>query len=302
MLFVTYTTNTYWTIQVSNSLADNPTGPFEYQPYANISNATDPDFVAEVQRMRTLLSEGALEVMQPAQCIDAYNVRYQTTYGSVLLVSDDSTPIVHDNCHYECSQNRTCPVPVRSCGPAYDSGWMCDSDEGQWGEISECLVRAPQLRNNASSWKPSYRTNSSNQLNGEIPTNYCLAEKKEGLCFVQGSPTIAIVVLVMTLAKAIAMILVVRCITADSFVTIGDAISSFLAMPDPYTRSMCLASYADFRKMRDHWDHTPKMYNPTRACCFNVTGRVRWIACVTWYVSPASRLTQSYDPSGIFWL
>jgi hypothetical protein len=282
MIFVTYSSNEYWTLQVSSQFAKNPSGSFLYEPFPIENGTSQSAFTDEVQRMKNLLEHNALERLDPVDCIDFYNVKYQTTYGSVLLVSDNSTAMVHDKCHWECLNNNTCPpaAPLKLCQSTSSSGWMCDSIYDLWGIVSPCLTLKQELRSNASDWKPNFR----GVLDSNIRTDYCLAERKEGTCFVQSIPHVTVIVLALNLAKVVAMLVVSRLITGRSLVTVGDGISSFLETPDPYMEGMCLASQHDFKKMGKNWLQVPKIYTRTRVRCFSASGKIRWAFCLVLYV------------------
>lgn len=280
MVFVTYSSTAYWTLQVSSGFVDGEALHFAYDPYP-LAYKSQPAFTAEVQRMRTLLENNALERLGPISCIDAYNIKYQSTYGSVLLVSDNATAVVHNTCHQPCLDDNTCPF-ADHCRPTFNSGWMCNSVYGfvpQAVASGRCTLLTQELRNNASDWKPSI-----DGLDGTLKTAYCLAERKEGRCSVHSSPHVAMIVLALNSTKAIAMLAVSRMISGRSLVTIGDAICSFLKTPDRYTKGLCLASRRDFKRMRGDWQSSPKTFARNRVRYFTTAGKTRWLGCIALYV------------------
>jgi hypothetical protein len=273
MVFMTYSSTAYWTLQVSSGFVNNASGVFTYEPQP--LNLSLPDFPNEVQRMRTLLRQNALERLSPIDCINAYNVKYQSKYGSVLLVSSNATAIVYDMC-----QGRTIPdyslQPEDYCKPTSNPNWICDANyRPQAVGSGDCLQETKELQSNASDWKP---------VEGTIKTDYCLVERKAGHCSVQSSSHVAIIILALNLTKAIAMLLVSWKATGRSLITIGDGICSFLETPDQYTKGMCLASYHEIRKMKKKWIPVPKTYTPARIFCFSAAGKRRWIWCIALYV------------------
>jgi hypothetical protein len=148
MIFMTYTSTAYWTLQVSSGFVDNSSGDFAYGPQP--LNVSLPDFTNEVQRMKILLGQNALERLSHIDCMNAYNVKYQAKYGSVLLVSDDATAIVYDLC-----QGRTFPgfslQPEDCCKPTSNPSWICDPNYyPQSISSSDCLFETKELHNNAS--------------------------------------------------------------------------------------------------------------------------------------------------------
>jgi hypothetical protein len=273
MVFITYSSTAYWTLQVSSGFVNNASGVFTYEPHP--LNLSSPDFTNEVQRMRTLMEQNALERLSPIDCINAYNVKYQYKYGSVLLVSDNATAIVYDMC-----QERTLSgYSIQSedyCKPTSTPSWICDaSHDPQSVSSSDCYLDTKELHNEASNWKP---------FEGTVKTDYCLAERKNGHCSVQSSSHVAIIILTLNLVKAIAMFVVSWKVTNRSLITIGDGICSFLETPDQYTKGMCLASYHEIRKMKRKWRPVPKTYTPARIFYFSAAGKRRWIWCIALYV------------------
>lgn len=296
MIFITYSSNIYWPIQVSSAFVENQSSPFLYEPQFENVTSSNPAinntlfdreiiFDKEVGRLKTLLKQNSLERLETASCIDAYNVKYQTSYGSVLLVSANSSSTVHQECSrkcsFDCDGRRFQGGSV--CSSVNDPTWMCANAERLRGSVSSCLTQAQELRSNATHWIPN-----GNVLDGTLSTSYCLAEKKEGLCILQTSPHMAIVVLALNLIKAITMLVVSRLHTRRSLVTIGDFIRSFLKTPDQYTKSMCLASFQDIRKVRKEWAMSPKSYAQTRVRCLAAGGKLQWTGGILLYVVPAS--------------
>lgn len=71
--------------------------------------------------------------------------------------------------------------------------------------------------------------------------SYCLVEQVEEFCELQFSFAIAILVIISNLVKATCMAIALwKCGGHGAFVTIGDAIASFLDNPDPSTSGRCL--------------------------------------------------------------
>ncbi|CAI6331874.1 unnamed protein product [Periconia digitata] len=304
MIFMTDTTNEYWPIQVSSAFANNSSAPFSYDPsFENAALFSEQrvlpgwrekftvqkqTFETEVERLRSLLEKHELERLEPMDCIRAFNVKYQTSYGSVLLVSNNSTSVVHNQCDWVCLDGMNgCEV----CYPRYSSSWMCPGVEETLGG---CLPFAQELLGNATRWKPG------DVLDGSLTTRYCLAERKEATCMLQTNPYVGIIVITMTLVKAVVMFLVSRQYTGCSLVTVGDAIRYFLETPDPYTTKMCLASYRDFQKMRKEWNLTPKKYTPTHFRCCLPGGRLQWASSIILCAVPIGFGFYWFDSKGAF--
>lgn len=69
--------------------------------------------------------------------------------------------------------------------------------------------------------------------------DYCLSEIVEENCSFNGNLPIVIAVIVANAIKAIVMLTVAYCLRNEPLITIGDAISSFLNVPDETTREVC---------------------------------------------------------------
>ncbi|KAF2751972.1 hypothetical protein M011DRAFT_11578 [Sporormia fimetaria CBS 119925] len=70
----------------------------------------------------------------------------------------------------------------------------------------------------------------------------CLVQKVDPHCQVQFSSIALVIVIVCNLIKVTLMIIILWRFNHPTLVTIGDAISSFLERPDPYTRDLYLLS------------------------------------------------------------
>jgi hypothetical protein len=81
----------------------------------------------------------------------------------------------------------------------------------------------------------------------------CLAIKAEEHCQLLYSPPICIVIALTASAKVMAMFLAARIGRSRPapLLTVGDAVASFMAKPDPTTEGMCWVSSVDIR--RGHW-------------------------------------------------
>jgi hypothetical protein len=72
--------------------------------------------------------------------------------------------------------------------------------------------------------------------------DHCLAVPTEETCQLIFSPVISLVVVGCSAIKLICVFLTARDDRDEIFLTVGDAISSFLKQPDPYTEGVCLLS------------------------------------------------------------
>ncbi|PYI36773.1 hypothetical protein BP00DRAFT_462468 [Aspergillus indologenus CBS 114.80] len=91
----------------------------------------------------------------------------------------------------------------------------------------------------------SYRGDLDIGLYPEVPVLHCLMDESRQRCQLLFSPPIAIVVIICNAIKLSCMILSVGVRRRDLFLTLGDALASFLTRPDPTTRGHCLLSRAE---------------------------------------------------------
>jgi hypothetical protein len=102
------------------------------------------------------------------------------------------------------------------------------------------------------------------QRNGTMHVTECLAFEGKSNCQLFYSPIIAVVVIVATFVKVIAIFLAARIHKSRStpLLTSGDAIASFLEDPDETTKGMCWASLNSIKKK--NWLICPKGQEPQR--------------------------------------
>ncbi|KAL4913092.1 hypothetical protein BDW62DRAFT_214530 [Aspergillus aurantiobrunneus] len=98
------------------------------------------------------------------------------------------------------------------------------------------------------------------------PVDHCLTVPAEEKCQLVFSPPICIVVIGCNLIKLVCTLFTARDSREDVFLTIGDAIASFLARPDPTTEGSCLLSKPLVDKKVQGWHKKPKK-NKNRKCC-----------------------------------
>lgn len=87
---------------------------------------------------------------------------------------------------------------------------------------------------------------SDNSTLGHYTVDGCISIKGEERCQLLFSPVFSIVVLVCTSVKVACIVFVSRQEQAHRLLTVGDAISSFLSEPDPFTAGSCKTSKYDW--------------------------------------------------------
>jgi hypothetical protein len=95
---------------------------------------------------------------------------------------------------------------------------------------------------------------------------------------------IILVVVICNAGKLAGMLYVAFGSLEDPLITVGDAVSSFLASPDHITRDMCLVNRRDIVKA-PHFGgmeklRAPKYWRPVRRRWFNAASKTRWWTCI----------------------
>jgi hypothetical protein len=180
--------------------------------------------------------------LEVSDCLTAYGTTFQTSHGSLILVTNDtnfaSTTYYDNNMWYVYGEESG------GCSPD-PFGWMCGNerffycpynDEPQ-GACSISVI-------DSTDWKPFGST-----------VEYCLSEPVQQHCRVQFTPQVAYTVIVFNLAKALILLFTFFFIKENPLMTVGDAISSFLHRRDETTKRLCLMSKEDIS-----WWKRPSAY------------------------------------------
>lgn len=96
------------------------------------------------------------------------------------------------------------------------------------------------------------------------------------------SRAICWVVTTLNLAKAILMLFVAYDgigNTEKPILTVGDAVASYIQIPDGHTQKMCLKSKKGFSK--ENWEPSPKHFDHTRHRKFSGGSISSWVVCVS---------------------
>lgn len=208
-------------------------------------------------RLRNLNAQGSLERLDNLACVNAYSRQFQTK-GNLLLVVDNATssinkPSVQYSSYLNCDGDNKWV-----CGCTYDAP-PCDLDPKLKG-----------IKSNPAEWSPL-----------DFRVAYCLAERVPQLCKVQSSLQIAIVVICLNLFKAAIMFYLATQTKETPFMTVGDAIASYIEVPDAETKDMCLASKADLEKQPALWVKGGRVTSPGRQRLFTAASKQRWIFCIS---------------------
>ena len=113
----------------------------------------------------------------------------------------------------------------------------CDRSGFNGEKHVPCDAYLNQIEANAENWQPY-----------GYDFDYCLAEHIEQQCSYNGNIPIILTVIVCNTVKVIVMLIVAVRLTDDPLITIGDAIESFLEVPDKTTKDLCLFDRRDAQR------------------------------------------------------
>ena len=242
-----------------------------HSPATEWGQATPPDVVA--RKMYELAATGGLSRQTPEECISDYAKPFQTTRGSLILVTADDS-----NAPYIYSYNTLDGIKV--LGLADTFGWICGDVMRCPNKTTTCPVlplcpgQVSQL--DPADWRPF-----------GAKVEYCLSEPMEQQCSIELSVPLAIIVIICNTVKAAILLFILYCVKGDPLLTTGDAISSFLERQDGTTKGMCLMS-----KHNIHWwqgssrstrrisEQQPGIFRRCSNRWHTVVSRGRWWTCL----------------------
>ncbi|KAG0126954.1 hypothetical protein HOY82DRAFT_626494, partial [Tuber indicum] len=214
------------------------------------------------------------EDLTPGGCTKLYNTDYMSSHRNLFLITEQSSNASHNKTLLNINI-----VYADSISP---SSWMCDYHEGIPGgpysrEGHTCnpgdLVSSVT---NGAPWRIRLSTGLEVEISG------CKSEKtpKPERCKVQFSLGIMVAVIYCNFVKACSMVLAVVRSRESTLVTLGDAVDSFLRIPDPTTTGMC---FADRQFIKRGWKlgrRRPRRWKQKEVQrWWTSVSKTRWITC-----------------------
>jgi hypothetical protein len=198
---------------------------------------SDYNYTAAYMHASALASN--LTRLEVSDCMNAYATTFQTSYGSLILVTNN-TGFTGTSFYDESTQSGGAGI---GCTPD-PFGWICGNQR-----FSYCFGDTPQGacslgQVDATNWKP---------FGSKV--DYCLSESVQQRCRVQFTPQIAYTVIAFNFAKSSILLFTFLFIKENPLMTVGDAVASFLRRRDETTRSLCLMSKEDIS-----WWQRPSAY------------------------------------------
>lgn len=185
--------------------------------------------------IQTEIFNGTFQNLSNAECVKKYDVEYNTHLGTLILVAERQYFGNASSLQWSYS---SVYFYVKNVGKSNVEKLV---DEGKW---------------TAEGLEWTKRTIAVNTP--EIPISYCMEKTMTQRCRLLFSPSIALAVILFNLTKVVCMYLTAKTDRSEIFLRVGDAISSFLAHPDPTTKGRCLMSRADMARGPHRWEPSPR--------------------------------------------
>ena len=213
---------------------------FEPEPHSNLTEI--PDWMIRGTRSFALFSSALedynanidnYEDLTPSECIKLYNAVFMSSHRHLFLITKLSSNTTHN-------KTRLGMILVPGDG-ASQSNLLCSyyraSQEHRYsGGRFSC--NPSELTSNVASGLPWWVKLTTGE---EVEIGGCKSERTPEKCKVQFSLEIMIVVICCNFVKACCMVTAVIRSREPTLVTLGDAIDSFLRVPDQTTIGMCFA-------------------------------------------------------------
>ena len=239
-------------------------------PYGGVFTPPGPEGFAgsmlEVQNRST----SSYEDLIPSKCAKLYNTDYMSSHGNLFLITKHSSNTTDTNTLLEMIYVLSyCRSP---------SSWMCAYHlvGPSWEEPPAC--NTGELISNVTSGLPWSMKLTTGQ---EVEIIRCKSERTAGRCKVHFSLEIMIVVICCNFIKACCMVMAVIRSREPTLVTLGDAMDSFLRIPDQTTIGIC---FADRRFIEREWRRgcrtEPRQWKQKEVKrWWTSVSTTRWIVC-----------------------
>ncbi|CAH0056929.1 unnamed protein product [Clonostachys solani] len=254
---------------------------------------TPPDvMLANTKRLQQRLMQGEFEKLSNDECINAYAKNLLQDRGDVVLIIDRP-----DSC---TNFPKISYAPFEECGNTsatslysvvnYENGmtplispritnwfsWICSQRDFYVDEKKSADPPPAELCSDGA-WKK--------QLGADpwivgTKVHYCLSEKLPNECQINVAISLLYVVIGFNIVKLVLILTMASSnwINHKPLVTLGDAVASFIAVPDPRTEGMCLLSTKEIIKHKGDPIISATIYRPEKRKWASGVSKRRWIA------------------------
>lgn len=202
--------------------------PLEFRYEQNVSDYhVPPNFQSAVgmgvNSLHDDIMSGKLEFMSNAECMEAYTGSYQTAHTTIVFLTPE---LEREKVAWPCEIGLEFDGTFASLAYKNGSQGSC-SIEYHHGEY---YVSPPAI----------YESTLATDGDSAFLVHDCYSRKFTPTCEVGCSLPIGLTVLVCITLKLLCMLATALERRTEIFLTVGDAIASFLTCPDPYTANNCL--------------------------------------------------------------
>ncbi|EEP76049.1 predicted protein [Uncinocarpus reesii 1704] len=183
-------------------------------------------------------------------CVSEYGKQYLTSRRNVILVATETDADSKMILDYQYVTPKWDPWNMKD-----SFNWICGNVDAPHCDINAVL--------GSSNWTVA----------GNTPVDYCLGEVVPEQCRIYFSSAVMIGVIIANFAKFISLWVAALKYTKPTLVTMGDAITSFLKSPDPWTLGMCFVQKEDLRASSEpHALQSPRAWAPKKRFWFQTVG------------------------------
>jgi hypothetical protein len=218
--------------------------------------------------------------LSPAECITAYATAWQSKYGGVVLISSEFSS---SEKAVESVMQQLAPRPADNQQDPF--GWVCMEGKGLPDPYKRrCQSDLETVKKKASSTE--------GWVVDGYKVDYCLAEETPQKCTLEYSLTLSIVVLITNGVKIAVILGTILSLRANPLLTLGDAIGSFLSVPDEASRGMGLITKRRPLRKQDRL----REYNPRPKRRWRSVSLERWALTSFMYVSTPNVANRPIHP------
>ncbi|PUU76458.1 hypothetical protein B9Z19DRAFT_1149392 [Tuber borchii] len=220
----------------------NTSSPVFSFPEPDIPSTTTGEKDSDYQLFYSMLEgrntgTGRYEDLTPSQCAKRYSTDFLSTNRNLFLITSHASNATHNDTFLD-----SIDFWLNDISP---SRWMCGHNpEGESQSGDQCNPN--ELASNVTKGLPWQMDRTA----GLIEISGCKSERTAEKCKVQFSLRIMIAVVCCNLVTACSIIIAVVRSREPTLVTLGDAIDSFLRIPDQTTMGIC---YANRRFIEKEW-------------------------------------------------
>ncbi|KAG0126958.1 hypothetical protein HOY82DRAFT_626513 [Tuber indicum] len=275
---VTMVTNDYFESGTYSNMTEALLG--FYRGAYNITSWTEK-WSPEVQLFNSVL-EGyntnaqGYEDLTPGDCAKLYNTDFISDHRNLFLITKHSSNSTHKNTLLNI-------INVKADGVS-PNAWICDYHRAPPGSNYYRVGRTCNPSDlvssvtNGAPWRVQLTTGSVVEIGG------CKSERtpKPEKCKVQFSLGLMVIVIFCNLVKACSMITAVVRSREPTLVTLGDAVDSFLRIPDSSTIGICFANRRFIkREWRRGWRTGPRQWKKKGVQrWWTSVSKTRWLTCI----------------------